>query len=208
MKTGLFITLEGIEGVGKTTNLQYVRDWLQARGLSVYLTREPGGTPVAEEIRQVLLTPRDEKICPDAELLLMFAARAQHVASIIKPKLAAGECVLSDRFVDASYAYQGGGRGIALTRLQQLEQWTLGDFRPDLTILLDLDPAQALRRAKARSAADRFEQERLSFFVAARQQYLQRAQAEPNRFVVIDAGAPLTTVQQNIAEALQQRWPQ
>ncbi len=207
MSNGLFITLEGIEGVGKTTNLQFVRDWLQTRGLSVYMTREPGGTPIAEEIRHLLLTPREEKICADTELLLMFAARVQHVESVIKPKLAQGLCVLSDRFVDASYAYQGGGRGIALERLQQLEQWTLGHFRPHLTILLDLDPQTALQRAKARSAADRFEQERVDFFVAARAQYLQRAQAEPQRFLVIDAGQPLPVVQQTIANALQQRWP-
>lgn len=207
MNNGIFITLEGIEGVGKTSNLHFVRDWLLARGLSVYLTREPGGTPLAEEIRHLLLTPRDEKIGADTELLLMFAARSQHVETVIKPKLASGHCVLSDRFVDASYAYQGGGRGIAVSRLQQLEQWTLGDFRPDLTILLDLDPITALQRAKARSAADRFEQETVAFFEAARAHYLQRAQAEPQRFVVIDASVPLVNVQQQIASALQQRWP-
>ncbi len=202
----MFITLEGIEGVGKTTNLNFVREWLQARGMTVYQTREPGGTPVAEEIRHLLLTPREEKIVADAELLLMFAARAQHVATVIKPHLQQGICVLSDRFVDASYAYQGGGRGIPVSRLQSLEQWTLGDFRPDLTILLDLDPAIALQRAKARSAADRFEQERLDFFVAARRHYLQRAEVEPQRFVVIDASQSLSDVQHTIAAALQSRW--
>lgn len=207
MQNGLFITLEGIEGVGKTTNLQFVRTWLQARGLSVYQTREPGGTPIAEEIRQLLLTPREEKIGADTELLLMFAARAQHVEMVIKPKLAQGLCVLSDRFVDASYAYQGGGRGITIARIQQLEQWTLSSFRPDLTILLDLEPSVALQRAQARSAADRFEQERLEFFIAARQHYLQRAQAEPQRFLVVDASHSLSDVQIAIAAALQSRWP-
>jgi dTMP kinase len=207
MNNGIFITLEGIEGVGKTSNLHFVRDWLLARGLSVYLTREPGGTPLAEEIRHLLLTPRDEKVAADAELLLMFAARSQHVETVIKPKLAQGQCVLSDRFVDASYAYQGGGRGIPVSRLQQLERWTLGDFRPHLTILLDLDPITALQRAKARSAADRFEQETVTFFEAARAHYLQRAHNEPQRFIVIDASVPLVNVQQQIASVLQQRWP-
>lgn len=202
MKTAWFITLEGIEGVGKTTNLAFVRDYLQSRDLSVTVTREPGGTPLAEQIRTLLLSTRDETVHADTELLLMFAARAQHIAQTIKPALAAGKTVLSDRFVDASFAYQGGGRGIPVTRIAELERWTLADFRPDLTLLLDLDPEIALARTRARGATDRFEQERTEFFVRARAEYLRRAHTEPQRFAVIDAAQPLPVVQAQIASHL------
>lgn len=201
----VFVTLEGIEGVGKSTNLAFIRDWLRQHGHQVVETREPGGTPLAEEIRALLLKPRDESVDPDTELLLMFAARAQHVAGVIKPALAAGKTVLSDRFVDASFAYQGGGRQLSIARIAALEQWLLGDFKPQLTVLLDLHPDIALARARARGEADRFEREQMAFFVRVRDTYLQRAAAEPSRFAIIDAGQPLVEVQADIAAVLSKR---
>lgn len=200
-----FITLEGIEGVGKSTNLAFIRAWLQQHGHNVVQTREPGGTPLAEQIRELLLAPRDEPVDSDTELLLMFAARAQHVATVIKPALAAGNTVLSDRFVDASFAYQGGGRQLPLARIESLASWLLGDFRPHLTFLLDLHPDAALARARQRGEADRFEREQMAFFSRVRDTYLARASAEPARFAVIDAGQPLAQVQQAIATVLAAR---
>ena len=200
-----FLTLEGIEGVGKSTNLAFIRDWLVQHGHEVVQTREPGGTPLAEQIRELLLVPRDETVDSDTELLLMFAARAQHVAGVIKPALAAGKTVLSDRFVDASFAYQGGGRQLPLARIAALEQWLLAEFKPTLTFLLDLHPDIALARARQRGEADRFEREQLAFFARVRDVYLQRAAADPQRFAIIDAGQPLTDVQRDIAAVLQQR---
>ncbi|MFN4289456.1 MAG: dTMP kinase [Permianibacter sp.] len=200
-----FISLEGIEGVGKSTNLAFIRDWLQQHGHEVVQTREPGGTPLAEQIRELLLAPREEAVDSDTELLLMFAARAQHVAGVIKPALAAGKTVLSDRFVDASFAYQGGGRQLPMARIAALEAWLLGDFKPALTVLLDLHPDIALARARQRGEADRFEREQLAFFVRVREVYLQRAAAEPERFAIVDAGQPLASVQRDIAAVLQAR---
>lgn len=200
-----FITLEGIEGVGKSTNLAFIRDWLLQHGHDVVQTREPGGTPLAEQIRELLLAPRDEAVASDTELLLMFAARAQHVAGVIKPALAAGKTVLSDRFVDASFAYQGGGRQLPMARIAALEAWLLADFKPTLTVLLDLHPDIALARARQRGEADRFEREQLSFFVRVRDVYLQRAAAEPQRFALVDAGQPLADVQRDIASVLTSR---
>ena len=201
----VFLTLEGIEGVGKSTNLAFIRDWLSRHGHDVVQTREPGGTPLAEQIRELLLVPRDETVDSDTELLLMFAARAQHVAGVIKPALAAGRTVLSDRFVDASFAYQGGGRQLPMARIAALEAWLLADFKPTLTVLLDLHPDIALARAHQRGEADRFEREQLAFFVRVRDVYLQRAAADPQRFAIIDAGQPLADVQRDIAAVLQQR---
>jgi len=201
----VFVTLEGIEGVGKSTNLAFIRDWLRQHGHEVVETREPGGTPLAEEIRALLLQPRDEAVAPDTELLLMFAARAQHVAGVITPALAAGKTVLSDRFVDASFAYQGGGRQLSIARIAALEQWLLGAFKPTLTVLLDLHPDIALARARARGEADRFEREQMAFFVRVRDTYLQRAAAEPARFAIIDAGQSLPEVQAAIAVVLSKR---
>lgn len=201
----LFISLEGIEGVGKSTNLAFIHDWLRQHGHDVVQTREPGGTPLAEQIRELLLAPRDEAVDSDTELLLMFAARAQHVATVIKPALAAGKTVLSDRFVDASFAYQGGGRQLPLNRIAALSQWLLADFIPDLTLLLDLHPDIALARARQRGEADRFEREQLAFFIRVREIYLQRAAAEPQRFAIIDASHPLDQVQRQIADVLVQR---
>lgn len=200
-----FVTLEGIEGVGKSTNLAFIRDWLSQHGHDVLQTREPGGTPLAEQIRELLLAPREEIVDSDTELLLMFAARAQHVATVIKPALAAGKTVLSDRFVDASFAYQGGGRQLPMARIAALETWLLAAFKPTLTLLLDLHPDIALARARQRGEADRFEREQLTFFIRVREVYLQRAAAEPQRFAIIDAGQSLADVQRDIAALLANR---
>jgi dTMP kinase len=204
-KKGCFITIEGTEGVGKSTNVEFIRQYLLNKGIDLRLTREPGGTPLAEEIRELLLQPRDEKVSDDAEILLVFAARAQHVDQVIKPSLEQGRWVLSDRFTDATFAYQGAGRGISWNRIQQLEQYVLGDLRPDLTILLDLPVDIGIARAKERGALDRFEQEKHDFFEKVRQGYHHRLKAEPDRFALIDASQSLESVQQQIAAALAER---
>ncbi|MCQ4286256.1 dTMP kinase [Pseudomonas stutzeri] len=196
--TGLFITLEGPEGAGKSTNRDYLAQCLRERGLDVVLTREPGGTPLAERIRDLLLTPADEQMSSDTELLLVFAARAQHLAQVIRPALARGAIVLCDRFTDATYAYQGGGRGQSVQRIEQLEYFVQGDMRPDLTLIFDLPVEVGLSRAAARGRLDRFEQEGLEFFEAVRSAYLDRARQAPQRYRVIDAGQPLSAVQQDL----------
>ncbi|MBK3758489.1 dTMP kinase [Stutzerimonas frequens] len=198
---GLFVTLEGPEGAGKSTNREYLADRLRAGGLDVVLTREPGGTPLAERIRDLLLTPADEPMAVDTELLLVFAARAQHLAQVIRPALARGAVVLCDRFTDATYAYQGGGRGLPLERIAQLETFVQGDLRPDLTLIFDLPVEVGLARAAARGRLDRFEQEGIRFFEAVRSAYLQHAEAAPSRYRVLDAGQPLSAVQRDV-EAL------
>lgn len=195
---GLFITLEGPEGAGKTTNQEYLAEQLRARGVTVVLTREPGGTALAEQIREILLAPHDESMAADTELLLMFAARAQHLAQVIRPALAEGKVVICDRFTDATYAYQGGGRGLDCSRIAQLEQFVQGDLRPDTTLLFDLSVAEGMSRAVARGKLDRFEQERQDFFEAVRQSYLQRAGAEPERFRLVNAQQALAQVQQDL----------
>jgi dTMP kinase len=200
---GRFITLEGIEGVGKTTQVATVRATLQTLGRRFQGTREPGGTPLAEDIRALVLAPRTEAVPGSAELLLMFAARAVHVANLIEPTLAAGQDVVCDRFTDATYAYQGGGRGVPLADVAALEAITHGGLQPDLTLLLDAPPALALQRAKRRSAADRFEAETLAFFERVRAAYLARAAAAPHRFVVVDAAQPLEAVSAAVASAIQ-----
>jgi dTMP kinase len=194
--TGLFITLEGPEGAGKSTNREYLAERLRADGLDVVLTREPGGTPLAERIRELLLAPSDETMCVDTELLLMFAARAQHLAQVIRPALARGAVVLCDRFTDATYAYQGGGRGLSQERIAQLETFVQGTLRPDLTLVFDLPVEVGLARASARGRLDRFEQEGRAFFEAVRGAYLARAAAAPSRYRVVDAGQSLAQVQQ------------
>lgn len=166
--SGLFITLEGPEGAGKSTNRDYLAMCLRAAGIEVLLTREPGGTPLAERIRELLLAPSDEAMAADTELLLVFAARAQHLAQVIRPALARGCVVLCDRFTDATYAYQGGGRGLSQQRIAELERFVQGDLRPDLTLLFDLPVEQGLARAAARGRLDRFEQEQRSFFKSTR----------------------------------------
>lgn len=194
--TGLFITLEGPEGAGKSTNREYLAEHLRAQGLDVVLTREPGGTPLAERIRELLLAPSDEKMDADTELLLVFAARAQHLAEVIRPALARGAIVLCDRFTDATYAYQGGGRGLSLERIATLENFVQGALRPDLTLVFDLPVEIGLSRAAARGRLDRFEQEGQAFFEAVRQVYLARAQATPQQYKLIDAAQSLVQVQQ------------
>jgi dTMP kinase len=193
--SGLFITLEGPEGAGKSTNREYLAERLQRAGCEVVLTREPGGTPLAERIRELLLAPSDEPMAADTELLLVFAARAQHLAQVICPALAAGKVVLCDRFTDATYAYQGGGRGLSLERIAQLEEFVQGTLRPDLTLVFDLPVEVGLARAAARGRLDRFEQEAQSFFEAVRQTYLARARSAPQRYRLLDAAQPLETVQ-------------
>ncbi|NLD14522.1 MAG: dTMP kinase [Gammaproteobacteria bacterium] len=199
---GLFITLEGPEGGGKTTNREFLAQRLRDAGHEVVLTREPGGTPLAEKIRNLLLAEHDEPVAVDTELLLMFAARAQHINQLILPALEAGKVVLCDRFTDATYAYQGGGRGISTSRIAVLEDFVQGVLRPDLTLLFDLPVEAGMARARQRGALDRFEQEQQAFFEAVRQNYLQRAAAEPQRFCMVDAGQPLAQVQQQLLPAL------
>ncbi|MWV12409.1 dTMP kinase [Pseudomonas sp. R-28-1W-6] len=200
--SGLFITLEGPEGAGKSTNREYLAECLREQGIEVLLTREPGGTPLAERIRELLLTPSDEAMAADTELLLVFAARAQHLAEVIRPALARGCVVLCDRFTDATYAYQGGGRGLSVARIATLENFVQGELRPDLTLVFDLPIEVGLSRAAARGRLDRFEQEGRSFFDAVRHTYLQRAAAEPARYRVLDAAQSLAGVQQSIDRLL------
>ncbi|ERI50617.1 thymidylate kinase [Pseudomonas sp. EGD-AK9] len=196
--TGLFITLEGPEGAGKSTNRDYLAECLRERGVDVLLTREPGGTPLAERIRELLLAPSDEPMASDTELLLVFAARAQHLQQVIRPALARGAVVLCDRFTDATYAYQGGGRGLSGERIALLEDFVQGELRPDLTLIFDLPVEVGLARAAARGRLDRFEQEGRGFFEAVRQAYLQRAAQAPQRYRVLDAGQTLAQVQADL----------
>lgn len=200
--TGLFITLEGPEGAGKSTNREYLAQRLREHSLDVVLTREPGGTPLAERIRELLLAPADEPMNSDTELLLVFAARAQHLARVIRPALARGAVVLCDRFTDATYAYQGGGRGLPALRIEQLECFVQGEMRPDLTLIFDLPVEIGLSRAAARGRLDRFEQEGLEFFEAVRSAYLDRAQQDRQRYRVVDAGQSLAAVQQSLDRLL------
>ena len=201
---GKFITVEGSEGVGKSSNLAYIEDYLSNAGINVVRTREPGGTPLGESIRELLLDARQTAMCDDTELLLMFAARAQHLAEVIRPALATGHWVLCDRFTDATYAYQGGGRSVPMERIRVLEDWVQGELRPDHTLLLDMPVGAGLERAGNRSQPDRFEQEQHAFFERVREAYLARAQAEPGRIHVIDASPALDKVQAQIATVLQQ----
>ncbi|WP_409283519.1 dTMP kinase [Pseudomonas protegens] len=202
--TGLFITLEGPEGAGKSTNREYLAERLRAAGIEVVLTREPGGTPLAERIREVLLTPGEEVMNADTELLLVFAARAQHLATVIRPALARGAVVLCDRFTDSTYAYQGAGRGLSLERIEALERFVQGELRPDLTLVFDLPVDVGLARASARGRLDRFEQEGQAFFQKVRQAYLTRAAAAPQRYCLVDAAQPLAQVQQSLDALLPQ----
>jgi dTMP kinase len=202
MLRGRLITVEGGEGAGKSSNLSFIRELLEAAGKPVVFTREPGGTPLGEEIRQLLLGHRHTGMADDTELLLMFAARAEHLQRKILPALAAGSWVLCDRFTDASYAYQGAGRGIEMERIATLERFVQGELRPDLTILLDVPVEIGLARAGGRSSPDRFESEARDFFDKVRQGYLQIAGRESARVKVIDAGATLEQVQRQIGAVL------
>jgi dTMP kinase len=201
-RKGRFITVEGTEGVGKSTNMAFVKEWLEAKGHNVIHTREPGGTPFAEEIRELLLSKREESVDSHTELLLMFAARCQHVYTKIQPALDSGTWVLCDRFTDASFAYQGAGRGLGFDKLKQLEQWALQGFKPDLTLMLDLPIELGLERAQKRGPTDRFEEEKVEFFNKVRQGYLDIAAAEPERMKVIDARGTVDDVQAQIQKAL------
>ena len=201
--TGTFITVEGIEGVGKTTNMDFLGQQIRAAGKELVVTREPGGTPLGEAIRGLLLDPEYQGMDPDCELQLMFAARAEHLDKVIKPAMAAGQWVLCDRFTDATYAYQGGGRGLDAEKIATLERLVQGDFRPDLTLLLDVPVELGLERAGKRSAPDRFEQEQVEFFERVRQAYLDMARAHDGRYRIIDASQPLDAVQQQLQNVLQ-----
>jgi len=210
-KRGRFITLEGGEGVGKSTNVAFVEAWLKERGIEVVRTREPGGTARAEAIRELLLDPSpNEPLSVDAELLLVFAARAQHLAEKILPALERGAWVVCDRFTDATFAYQGGGRGIDAQRIAQLEQFVQRGLAPDVTLLLDMSPEAAKERLEGRlrdlnTQRDRFEQERVEFFMAVRRAYLERAASAPERFALIDAAQPLQDVQVALSRVLEER---
>ncbi len=205
MTPGRFITLEGIEGAGKSTVATIVRDWLSARGISVCLTREPGGTPLAERVRRIVLEPGDEEVSSVAEVLLMFAARDIHLRNLVRPALARGEWVVCDRFTDASRAYQGAGRGVPGEWIEQLVAAVHTDLQPDCTLLLDLPVSMGLARAKARSGApsDRFEQESEAFFERVRAAYLDLARREPDRIRVVDASRSLPEVEQQVVTVLQ-----
>jgi dTMP kinase len=200
---GKFISIEGIEGAGKSTQIAFIESYLTAQNKAVVLSREPGGTALGEQIRSLLLTPRDEGISDDAELLLMFAARAEHIAQVIRPALARGDWVICDRFVEATFAYQGGGRGIAPRRITQIADWTLQGLTTDLTLLFDLPVALGLSRVASRNeATDRFEQEKADFFEKVRANYLSQAHAKPSRIKIIDASHSLEKVQQSVATEL------
>ncbi|MBY6210689.1 dTMP kinase [Microbulbifer agarilyticus] len=204
LPNGKFITLEGGEGVGKSTNLRFITQWLTEQGIPFIQTREPGGTPLAEQLRNLLLEKREESVDPTAELLMVFAARAQHLQRVILPALADGKWVVCDRFTDATYAYQGGGRELDWDLIAQLEQTVQGDLRPDQVLLLDVHPEIGLQRAASTGEADRFESEQIHFFNKVRAAYLKRAESAPDQYTVIDASVPLEQVQENLALALRQ----
>ena len=205
IKKGQFISIEGGEGVGKTTNLAFIKECLEAAGHHVVLTREPGGTPLGEKIRGLLLDKNNQQMTGVSELLLIFAARTQHVAEVILPALSKGHWVLSDRFTDASFAYQGAGRGIDDEVITGLQSWALNNLEPDLTLLLDVPPAIGQKRAAARAELDRFEIEKIDFFNRVRESYLARAKQNAARFRVIDTNQSLEDVQNDIRKQLD-RW--
>lgn len=202
MRRGRFITLEGGEGVGKTTNLDFIKDYLTAHRIPVLVTREPGGTQLAEKIRGLLLNHDEEVITEQAELLMMFAARSQHIKNVILPALSKGSWVLCDRFTDATYAYQGGGRSMSTAAISWLESFVQAGLKPDLTLLLDAPVEIGLHRAKQRAELDRFESEALSFFERVRRAYLVQAELDPDRIKIIKADQPLADVQNEIIELL------
>ena len=200
--SGRFVTVDGGEGVGKTTQMGFMREYLERRGCRVVVTREPGGTSLGEEIRALLLGHREWGMTLAAETLLMFAARAEHLERVIRPALATGCWVLCDRFTDATYAYQGGGRGLPLEQIAVLEEWVQGALRPDLTLLLDVPVATGLARAGKRGVADRFEREDVDFFERVRAIYLERATHEPDRCRVVDASQSVEAVRAEVETVL------
>lgn len=199
---GRFVTFEGIDGAGKSTQIAFVENWLRGRGIEVLLTREPGGTPIGESLREMIL---HRPMQPRTETLLMFAARCEHVLAVIEPALAAGRWVLCDRFTDATYAYQSGGRGMSAERIGELEQWVHPDLQPDLTLLFDVPPDVAAQRLARARSADRFETEQVDFFARVRNAYLERARSQPQRFIVIDGTQPAEVIGARLGE-LMQRW--
>jgi dTMP kinase len=207
MKSGQFISIEGMDGAGKTSVMASLVRWISEQGHDVITTREPGGTPLAELLRDLLLAPRDEAVDEDTELLLMVAARTQHVNTHIKPALSVGKWVVSDRFFDASFAYQGGGRGMLRERIASLHDWAMGSFSPDLTLLLDLPVAVGKARVAGRGEEEtRFELEKIEFFERVRQAYLARAEAEPHRIIIIDATQSPEAVQADVIRVLHSRF--
>lgn len=202
MHRGRFITIEGVEGAGKSTSLALLQAQIEARGHSLLVTREPGGTPLGESLRELLLGHKHDGMADDTELLLMFAARAEHLRNKIEPALRERRWVLCDRFTDATFAYQGGGRGLSMQRIAALQDWVQGPLRPDFTLLLDLPVEIGLERAGKRSEPDRFEKNNLDFFNRVRQAYLAIAEQEPDRVHVVDASLPLEQVQQQVAAAI------
>lgn len=204
MARGKFISIEGTEGAGKSTALNFIKNYLAEANIEVVWTREPGGTELAEQIRNLLLHPLTyEKMSSETELLLMFAARAQHMQHRILPALMAGKWVVSDRFIDASYAYQGGGRGLDIERISMLDEWIVNGVYPDLTLLLDITPEQGFARAEKRGTdKDRIEQEKMDFFASVRHSYLERAKQHPERIKIIDASQPLYAVENQLRRSL------
>ena len=205
MSTGTFITLEGIEGVGKTTHMNFVQELLQQAGHKTIQTREPGGTKVGEAIRDLVLNSKDLDISAETELLMIFSARAQHINEVITPALNQGYIVLCDRFTDATYAYQGGGRSIPMNKIGALEDWVQGELRPDLTLLLDAPVETGLARASKRSEADRIESETVTFFEKVRETYLNIATEQPERISIVDASLPIVEVQSSLKAILKQK---
>lgn len=205
MTPGRLITLEGGEGAGKSTNARYIQTWLEQRGRSVLLTREPGGSPLAEDIRHLVLKDWDEGMPGACEILLMFAARSAHLQNTILPALNAGKDVICDRFIDSSYAYQGAGKGVPLDHIKALEDIVMSGFSPALTVVFDLDPESGIRRTQLRGEQNRFEWQTPDYLRRVRAMFLERAQAHPARCAVLDAGRPLDQVQADLARILQER---
>ncbi len=203
---GKFITLEGIDGAGKSTHLAWLADVFRQRGVAVHVTREPGGTALGEKLRGLLLDPANA-MHAETEVMLMFAARREHLQQLIEPALARGDWVVCDRFTDASFAYQGGGRGVDWTRLAQLEQWTQRGLQPDLTLLFDLAPEIGRQRASGARSADRFEREQDDFYRRVREAYLRRAQEAPSRIRVIDAAQGIACIQRQLTDIADALWP-
>ncbi len=201
--TGKLITIEGVEGAGKSTQIQFIHDHLSQQGYDIVMTREPGGTALGEQIRNIVLAPSESPMAVDTELLLMFAARAEHLDKVIQPAVAAGKWVICDRFVDATFAYQGAGRQVPTPRIQQLADWTLQGLRPDLTLLFDLPVEIGMQRVKKRQEKiDRFEQEKMTFFETIRESYLHSAIAEPERIKVVDASLDIASIQYQLVKLL------
>jgi dTMP kinase len=202
MERGKFITIDGVEGAGKSTQIEFICEYLKAKGVNVILTREPGGTDVGEKIRALLLSNSTGKMHADTELMLMFAARNEHIQNKIMPALGQGDWVLSDRFTDSSYAYQGGGRGLDMERITQLESWVVQDFTPDMTLLLDVPVEVGMSRVESRGKKDRIEMEKMDFFDRVRQAYIARSEEFPDRIKLIDSSQTIEHTTKQIGEIL------